>query len=97
MVKTNRLEGFKESVRALWEYDLVDEVARNKGDVKGLFIVGEGDGVLPKSMKAMADSLGGRERGWRLLGRRDICRWWRGRWSLGELWRGFLGSFRDGS
>lgn len=57
MVKTNSLEGFEESVKALWEYDLVEEVGRC--GVRGLFVVGEGDGVLPKSMKGMADSLGG--------------------------------------
>lgn len=56
MVKTNDLEGFKESVKALWEYDLVDEVKR--AEKSGLFVVGEGDGVLPKGMKDMAAGYG---------------------------------------
>jgi len=56
MVKTNDLEGFKESVKALWEYDLSDEVKRS--GMKGLFVVGGSDGALPKSMKGMAEVFG---------------------------------------
>lgn len=56
MVRTNSLEGFKNSVRALWEYDMEPQMKGCK--TKGVFLVGAGDGVLPAGMKKMAESLG---------------------------------------
>jgi pimeloyl-ACP methyl ester carboxylesterase len=57
MVKTNSLSGFRDSVTALHQYDIRDKMAGYKG--KGAFLVGAGDGVLPKTMKEnMADKLG---------------------------------------
>ncbi|TVY84713.1 3-oxoadipate enol-lactonase [Lachnellula suecica] len=56
MVETNSLEGFKSSVRALFEYDLKEEMKSSK--VKGMFLVGGGDGVLPGAMKEMAATYG---------------------------------------
>jgi pimeloyl-ACP methyl ester carboxylesterase len=58
LVSTNSLAGFRESVRALHEYDIRGGMAGYKG--KGAFLVGAGDGVLPKTMKEnMAEKLGG--------------------------------------
>jgi pimeloyl-ACP methyl ester carboxylesterase len=57
MVATNSLDGFRQSVRALHEYDIREKMAGYNG--KGAFLVGAGDGVLPKTMKEnMADKLG---------------------------------------
>ncbi|ORY17232.1 Alpha/Beta hydrolase protein [Clohesyomyces aquaticus] len=56
MVKGNSLQGFKESVKALYQYDFRDAMKTYEG--KGAFLVGAGDGVLPKTMKEMANSLG---------------------------------------
>lgn len=57
MVKTNSLSGFRDSVKALHQYDIRDKMAGYQG--KGAFLVGAGDGVLPKTMKEnMADKLG---------------------------------------
>ncbi|KAH8712262.1 Alpha/Beta hydrolase protein [Phaeosphaeriaceae sp. PMI808] len=57
MVAGNSLPGFRESVKALHQYDIRDKMAGFKG--KGAFLVGAGDGVLPKTMKEnMADRLG---------------------------------------
>lgn len=57
LVKTNSLAGFRDSVKALHEYDIRAKMADYKG--KGAFLVGAGDGVLPKTMKEnMADKLG---------------------------------------
>ena len=57
LVKTNSLAGFRESVRALHEYDIRGGMGGCKG--KGAFLVGAGDGVLPKTMKEnMAEKLG---------------------------------------
>lgn len=56
MVRTNSLEGFKKSVEALFEYDLKEKMKAS--DVKGMFVVGSGDGVLPGTMKEMAASYG---------------------------------------
>lgn len=57
MVKSNSLPGFRDSVKALHQYDLRDKMAGYKG--KGAFLVGAGDGVLPKTMKEnMAEKLG---------------------------------------
>jgi pimeloyl-ACP methyl ester carboxylesterase len=51
-VRTNRLDGFKQSVKALYGYDVRDEM--KSGQVRGIFAVGSGDGVLPNTMKEMA-------------------------------------------
>lgn len=56
MVVNNSLEGFKQSVRALWEYDMQPKM--KDGKVKGVFVAGSGDGVLPKTMKDMAERYG---------------------------------------
>jgi pimeloyl-ACP methyl ester carboxylesterase len=56
MVATNSLEGFKNGVKALYEYDFRDDMA--KAEVPGLFVVGAGDGVLPKTMRGMAERYG---------------------------------------
>jgi len=57
MVRTNSLNGFKGAVKALWEYDMEESMRGNK--VKGLFLVGDQDGVLPKTMAKMAEDCGG--------------------------------------
>ncbi|KAH9219210.1 putative alpha/beta hydrolase [Leptodontidium sp. 2 PMI_412] len=56
MVKNNSLDGFKKSVEALFEYDLKEEMKTSA--VKGAFVVGSADGVLPGTMKEMAASYG---------------------------------------
>jgi pimeloyl-ACP methyl ester carboxylesterase len=56
MVKTNSLEGFRKSVVALFEYDLKREMKASQ--VKAMFLVGSGDGVLPGTMKEMAGAYG---------------------------------------
>ncbi|KAF9732769.1 hypothetical protein PMIN06_012065 [Paraphaeosphaeria minitans] len=56
MVKTNSLAGFKDGVKALYQYDFRDRMWAYKG--KGAFLAGAGDGVLPKTMQGMADALG---------------------------------------
>ena len=56
MVETNSREGFKKSVNALFEYDLREEMKTS--EVKGGFVVGGSDGVLPATMKDMAGSYG---------------------------------------
>lgn len=56
MVKTNSLAGFKDGVKALYQYDFRDRMGSYKG--KGAFLAGAGDGVLPKTMQGMADALG---------------------------------------
>ena len=56
MVSSNDLEGFKGSVTALFEYDLKEEMKKSK--VRGAFVVGAGDGVLPGTMKSMAEEYG---------------------------------------
>jgi pimeloyl-ACP methyl ester carboxylesterase len=65
MVKTNSLEGFKNSVVALFEYDLKEEMKTSK--VKGLFVVGSGDGVLPATMKEMAREYGSNGAGYTVI------------------------------
>jgi pimeloyl-ACP methyl ester carboxylesterase len=55
-VRTNSLEGFRASVNALYEYDFREKMRAYEG--KGVFLVGAGDGVLPKSMAEMAKGLG---------------------------------------
>ncbi len=56
MVAGNCLDGFKKSVEALFEYDLTPKM-RESG-VKGMFVVGGKDGVLPGTMKEMAARYG---------------------------------------
>jgi len=56
MVESNSLAGFKKSVEALFEYDLKAEMKRSK--VRGAFLVGGSDGVLPGTMKEMAEAYG---------------------------------------
>lgn len=56
MVATNSLPGFKKSVEALFSYDLRGEMKSSK--VKGAFVVGGSDGVLPATMKEMASAYG---------------------------------------
>lgn len=65
MVKTNSLEGFKKSVEALFEYDLKEKMKTSK--VKGLFVVGSGDGVLPGTMKEMAAAYGSNGAGYEVV------------------------------
>jgi pimeloyl-ACP methyl ester carboxylesterase len=56
MVENNSLRGFKKSVEALFEYDLRAEIKESR--VRGAFVVGSGDGVLPNTMKEMAKGYG---------------------------------------
>jgi len=57
LVRTNSSEGFKKSVTALHEYDIRGKMGAYEG--KGAFLVGAGDGVLPKTMgENMAEKLG---------------------------------------
>jgi pimeloyl-ACP methyl ester carboxylesterase len=55
-VKVSSLEGFKEQVQALYEYDFWSDMKSAK--TKGIFVVGAGDGALPAGMKKMADGYG---------------------------------------
>ncbi|RAH71423.1 putative alpha/beta hydrolase [Aspergillus aculeatinus CBS 121060] len=57
LVRTNSLEGFRQSVQALCAYDVREQMAQ--AQVPGLFVAGEGDGVLPKTMQQMAADLKG--------------------------------------
>jgi pimeloyl-ACP methyl ester carboxylesterase len=56
MVVNNSLEGFRKSVQALCDYDF--QAQMKSGKVKGVFLVGSADGVLPKTMKDMAARYG---------------------------------------
>ena len=56
MVTRNSLNGFKKVVEALYEYDLRDGM--KSSSIKGAFLVGSGDGVLPSTMKEMARAFG---------------------------------------
>ncbi|KAI9696525.1 MAG: hypothetical protein M1820_008153 [Bogoriella megaspora] len=56
MVHNNSREGFKKGVQALYAYDMKDEMKQAK--IKAAFVVGGGDGVLPKTMKEMSDEYG---------------------------------------
>jgi len=56
MVESNSLEGFKNCVKALFGYDVREEM--KSASVKGAFVAGSGDGVLPKTMQNMADGYG---------------------------------------
>jgi pimeloyl-ACP methyl ester carboxylesterase len=55
MVKSNNLEGFQRSIRALYEYDL--KPLTSECDVPGLLVVGAGDGALPGAMAKIAEGL----------------------------------------
>jgi pimeloyl-ACP methyl ester carboxylesterase len=65
MVKTNSLEGFKKSVEALFDYDLKEEM--KSSEVRGMFLVGSGDGVLPGAMKEMAGAYGRNGAGYEVI------------------------------
>jgi pimeloyl-ACP methyl ester carboxylesterase len=56
MVATNNFAGFKKSVEALFDYDLTSQMKSSK--VRGAFVVGGSDGVLPGTMKEMAGAYG---------------------------------------
>lgn len=56
MVINNSLAGFRKSVEALCDYNFQPQM--KSGKVKGVFVVGSGDGVLPKTMKDMAGRYG---------------------------------------
>ena len=58
MVSSNSLEGFKKGVKALYEYDLREGM--KTATVPGAFVVGAGDGVLPKGMKQMNEDYAGK-------------------------------------
>ena len=57
MVSSNSLEGFRASVKALYQYDMQDLMATAKAE--GTFVVGDGDGILPQTMKDMAKAYAG--------------------------------------
>ncbi|KAH8598352.1 Alpha/Beta hydrolase protein [Bisporella sp. PMI_857] len=57
MVETNSLTGFKKSVNALFDYDMKEKMKAAK--VRGSFLVGGKDGVLPATMKEMTGGYGG--------------------------------------
>ncbi|GES62085.1 alpha/beta-hydrolase [Aspergillus terreus] len=57
IVRTNSLHGFRTAVNALCAYDVRGRMAA--AQVRGLFVAGEGDGVLPKTMQQMAADLKG--------------------------------------
>ncbi|QSZ32367.1 hypothetical protein DSL72_001941 [Monilinia vaccinii-corymbosi] len=56
-VAENSFEGFQKGVKALYQYDLREEMKR-PGVEKGLFVVGGSDGVLPATMMEMAGNYG---------------------------------------
>ncbi|KAL4919276.1 Thiolase, N-terminal domain-containing protein [Aspergillus aurantiobrunneus] len=55
VVRVNSLAGFKKAMQALCAYDVGERMS--KATVPGLFVAGEGDGVLPKTMAQMAADL----------------------------------------
>ncbi|KAL3476220.1 Thiolase, N-terminal domain-containing protein [Aspergillus californicus] len=55
IVKSNSLAGFKKAMQALCAYDVRERMS--KAEVKGLFVAGDSDGVLPKTMAQMAKDL----------------------------------------
>ncbi|EGE80724.1 alpha/beta hydrolase [Blastomyces dermatitidis ATCC 18188] len=57
MVKDNSLGGFRRVAEALFQYDLREEMGRYRG-AKGAFLVGDEDGVLPKTMREMVGMMG---------------------------------------
>ena len=56
MVHDNSLGGFKQGVQALYQYDMKEEM--KTATVKAAFLVGNGDGVLPNTMKEMSAEYG---------------------------------------
>lgn len=58
MVKSNSLEGFRKGVKALYAYDMRE--AMKTATVPGAFVVGGGDGALPKGMKKMNEDYAGK-------------------------------------
>lgn len=56
-VEENSFEGFQKGVKALYQYDIREDM-KKPGVDKGLFVVGGSDGVLPKTMREMAGSYG---------------------------------------
>lgn len=52
----NSLHGFRNVVKALWDYDLRPQM--KTATVRALFVVGAGDGKLPTSMAVMAKDYG---------------------------------------
>lgn len=57
IVRTNSLHGFRTAMQALCAYDARARMA--DAQVPGLFVAGEGDGVLPQTMQQMAKDLKG--------------------------------------
>ncbi|KAL5335877.1 Alpha/Beta hydrolase protein [Aspergillus crustosus] len=55
VVRNNSLAGFKKAMQALCAYDIRERMGGAK--VRGLFVAGEADGVLPKTMAQMAEDL----------------------------------------
>jgi pimeloyl-ACP methyl ester carboxylesterase len=58
IVSSNSLEGFKKGVKALYEYDMREGM--KSATAPGAFVVGAGDGVLPKGMKQMNEDYAGK-------------------------------------
>jgi pimeloyl-ACP methyl ester carboxylesterase len=56
VVFNSHLEGYKRLVNALFRYDVREEMRTAR--VPGIFVVGAGDGILPDTMKRMAESYG---------------------------------------
>ncbi|KAI9640425.1 hypothetical protein NHQ30_011170 [Ciborinia camelliae] len=56
-VEENSFEGFQKGVKALYQYDIREQM-KKPGVEKALFVVGGADGVLPKTMKEMAANYG---------------------------------------
>ncbi|KIW10684.1 hypothetical protein PV08_11648 [Exophiala spinifera] len=59
MVVTNSLPEFQRGVETLFNYDYTDMLSGYKG--RGAFLVGAGDGVLPKGMEKLSQVLGSAE------------------------------------
>lgn len=57
VVRANSLEGFHKGMQALCAYDVRERMADAR--VPGLFVAGEGDGLLPQTMQKMASDLNG--------------------------------------
>lgn len=56
MVVTNSLPEFRRGVETLFDYDYTDMLPGYEG--RGAFLVGAGDGVLPKGMEKLSQTLG---------------------------------------
>jgi pimeloyl-ACP methyl ester carboxylesterase len=66
MVSNNSLEGFRKGVKALYQYDLREEM--KTAMVPGAFVVGAGDGALPKGMKQMNEDYAGESKFYEIPG-----------------------------